>query len=201
LLKKSRDLPTLLLEQKAKQQGHRHIAGIDEAGRGPLAGPVVAACVILKRFDFTTKIDDSKRLSASLREKAYSQILERAHVGLGIVFKDTIEDINIRNATMLAMKYACFDLPVEPDMLLVDGILDLKLPFKQLCVIGGDRKSLSIAAASIVAKVTRDKLMVFYDGLFPKWGLATHKGYGTRAHFQAISKYGLSPLHRESFIK
>lgn len=192
-------LPTLFLEKKAKREGYKCIAGIDEAGRGPLAGPVVAACAVLKRFDFTTRIDDSKRLTAVLREKAYWQIIERADVGIGMVFEDTIEDINIKNATVLAMKRALFNLPVEPDLLLVDGILDLRLLIKQISIVNGDQKSLSIASASIVAKVIRDKLMIFYDKLFPEWDLATHKGYGTKAHFKAIEKYGLSPLHRKEW--
>ena len=197
LLRNNGSPPTLLLEKRAKRKGYKCIAGIDEAGRGPLAGPVAAACVVLKRFDFTTRIDDSKRLTATLREKAYWQIIEKAHVGVGIVFEDTIEYININNATVLAMRRAYFNLPVKPDLLLVDGILDLRLPLKQISIIGGDRKSLSIASASIVAKVIRDKLMIFYDNIFPNWGLAAHKGYGTKAHFKAIEKYGLSPLHRK----
>ena len=193
-------LPTFRLEGKAKQKGFKCIAGTDEAGRGPLAGPVVAACVVLKRKDFIAKIDDSKRLTPFLREKAYQEIIRKAHIGVGIVFEDKIEEINISNATILAMRQAFFNLPVLPDFLLIDGILDLKLPIKQICIIKGDQKSLSIASASIVAKVTRDRLMVFYDKLFPKWNLAVHKGYGTQAHYRAIKRHGLSPLHRKSFI-
>ncbi len=165
-----------------------------------MAGPVLAACVVLKDSDFTVRVDDSKRLSPFLREKAYLEILEKSYIGIGIVFESTIEEININNATILAMREAFFNLPVEPDFVLVDGILDLKLPIKLRCVIKGDQKSLSIASASIVAKVMRDKLMVFYDKLYPKWGLAMHKGYGTKAHYEKIKKWGLSPLHRVSFI-
>jgi len=201
LRQKKKSLPTLLLEEKARSQGYKCVAGTDEAGRGPLAGPVVAACVVLKKVDFTVKIDDSKRLSPAAREKAYPQILDKADVGVGIIFEDTIERINIHNATILAMRQALFNLPVKPDLLLVDGILNLKLSTEQICIIRGDQKSLSIACASIVAKVTRDRLMVFYDKLFPEWGLKVHKGYGTRAHYDAIRKWGLSPLHRVSFIR
>lgn len=192
----------LLPEKRAKNQGYKCIAGIDEAGRGPLAGPVVAACVVLKEFDFTTRVDDSKKLSPLSRERAYKQILIKAHVGIGVVFEDIIEDINIHNATILAMERALFNLPVWPDLVLIDGILKLKLPLlKQTCIIRGDQKSLSIAAASIVAKVTRDRLMIFYDKLFPEYRFKNHKGYGTQAHFDAIRKYGLLPLHRRSFLK
>lgn len=197
LFQKKSSLPTLLQEKRAKERGYRCIAGIDEAGRGPLAGPVVAACVVLKRFDFTAKIDDSKRLTPLSRQKGYKQIVEKAHVGIGIVLEDTIEDINIKNATILAMEQAFFNLPVLPDLLLIDGILKLNLPMRQICIVRGDQKSLSIASASIVAKVTRDRLMVFYDRLFPEYGFATHKGYGTKAHFKTIKKHGLSPLHRK----
>lgn len=157
----------------------------------------MAACVILKKFDFTAKIDDSKRLSHFSREKAYEQIIKKAHIGIGVVFEDIIEDINIQNATILAMEQAIFNLPVMPDLLLIDGIVGLKVPLEQICIIRGDQKSLSIASASIVAKVTRDRLMVFYDKLFPEYGFATHKGYGTKAHFEAIERYGFSPLHRK----
>ncbi|MFH0732714.1 MAG: ribonuclease HII [Candidatus Omnitrophota bacterium] len=189
-------LPTPNREHNARRQGYKCVAGIDEAGRGPIAGPVVACCVVLKRYDFIARIDDSKRLTALLREKAYKEILEKAFVGIGIVHEDIIKRINIANATILAMRYALYNLPVVPDLLLVDGILSLKVPQKQVLIIKGDQKSLSIAAASIIAKVTRDRLMVFYDELFPKYGLAVHKGYGTKTHFETIDKFGLSPLHR-----
>jgi len=196
LFQNKNSLPTLLEENKAKGEGYKCIAGIDESGRGPIAGPVVAACVVLKRFDFTTRVDDSKRLTAASRERACREIMERAYVGVGIVSEDIIKNINIYKATELVMKCALYNLPIEPDLLLVDGILDLRVPIKQICIIRGDQKCLSIAAASIVAKVTRDRLMTFYDKLFPKYGLATHKGYGTKAHFKAIARYGLSSLHR-----
>jgi ribonuclease HII len=200
---RSNSLPTLLRENKARSNGYKCIAGIDEAGRGPLAGPVLAACVVLKGFDFTVKIDDSKRLTKLQRESAFEQIIKKAHVGIGIVNEDIIEEININNATILAMQRAVSDIAVRPDLLLIDGILKLKFPFllKQACIISGDRKCLSIACASIAAKVIRDRMMVFYDCLFPKWGLAAHKGYGTRRHFKAIRKFGLSVLHRKDFVE
>lgn len=196
-----RSLPTLLQENKAKSEGFNCIAGVDEAGRGPLAGPVVAACVVLKSFDFRTRIDDSKRLSSPARERAYKEILEKAHVGVGVVAEDIIEEINIHKATMLAMERAFFNLLVRPDLLLIDGLLKLNLPVTQISIVGGDQKSVSIASASIIAKVTRDRLMVFYDGLFPQYGFAAHKGYGTKSHFKAIKKHGLLTLHRRDFIE
>ena len=193
-------LPNLLQEKRAQGKGYKCIAGIDEVGRGPLAGPVMAACVVLKRFDFTVRIDDSKRLTPALREKAYAEIIERADVGIGMVFEDIIEEINIHNATILAMERALSNLSITPDLLLIDGISKLKLPIEQICIIGGDGKCLSIACASIIAKVTRDRLMTFYDNIFPQYGFLCHKGYGTAKHFKAIKEHGLLPLHRRSFI-
>lgn len=190
----------LLWERKAKAGGFKCIAGFDEAGRGPLAGPVVAACVVLNSFDFTVRVDDSKKLTAASRERAYRQILEKAHIGVGIVFEDTIEQVNIHQATILAMEHAYFNLPVLPDLLLIDGIIKLRLPAQQISIIKGDQKSLSIASASIVAKVIRDRLMLFYDKVFPEYCFRRHKGYGTKMHFDAIKKYGISELHRRSFL-
>lgn len=191
----------LLLREKAKRfSGFKVIAGVDEAGRGPLAGPVVAASVILKESDFTVRIDDSKKLSASLREKAYRQILEKAEVGIGIVSEDIIDSINIHRATLLAMEEAVLNLDRRPDLLLIDGNIRLRLPFSQWSIIKGDQQSLSIACASIVAKVTRDRLLNFYDTLFPEYGFNRHKGYGTRAHISVLRDRGFSPVHRRSFV-
>lgn len=190
----------MLLKEKARGRlGFRVIAGIDEAGRGPLAGPVVAASVILKEFDFTVRIDDSKRLSASVREKAYQQIIKKARVGIGIISEDIIDRINIHQATILAMEEAVLNLDIRPDLLLIDGNIKLRLPYPQLSIIRGDQSCLSIACASIVAKVTRDRLLQFYDGLFPGYGFSRNKGYGTKTHISIIKDRGFSPIHRRTF--
>lgn len=186
-------------EEEAKAAGLRFIAGVDEAGRGPLAGPVVAASVILKESDFTVRIDDSKKLSAPVREKAYQQILKKAIVGIGIIAEDIIDRINIHQATLLAMEEAVLNLGLVPDLLLIDGNIRLKLPYPQLGIIKGDQKYLSIACASIVAKVTRDRLLEFYDGLFPGYGFSRHKGYGTKGHIAILKDKGFCPIHRRSF--
>lgn len=190
----------ILLEgERARASGFRFIAGIDEAGRGPLAGPVVAASVMLKEFDFTARIDDSKKLSASVREEAYQQILKKAIVGIGIVSEDIIDRINIHRATLLAMEEAVLNLDGAPDLLLIDGNMKLRLPYPQIGIINGDESCLSIACASIVAKVTRDRLLRFYDGLFPEYGFSRHKGYGTKTHIAALKDRGFSPIHRRTF--
>ncbi|MFH0763506.1 MAG: ribonuclease HII [Candidatus Omnitrophota bacterium] len=189
----------LKIEKRLNSQGFKLIAGIDEAGRGPLAGPVVAGAVILKDFNFLEDIDDSKRLSPKKRERAYREILDKAFVGVGIIDEKTIDRINIYRATVRAMQEAVDNLKAKPEYALVDGRMKLptKCPIK--CIVGGDSKSLSIAAASIVAKVTRDRIMVKYDSLYPQYGFARHKGYGTRLHMKALEEHGPSPIHRFSF--
>ena len=189
----------LLHEKNLNSSGYSSIAGIDEAGRGPLAGPVVAGAVIIKNIKFKARIDDSKKLTAKRREVAYCEILEKAIVGIGIIDEKTIDKINIYQATKKAMQMAISRLEIPPDYCLVDGNMKIatKCPLK--CIVGGDSKSLSIAAASIVAKVTRDKIMVEYDKLYPQYGFAKHKGYGTREHMAAIRSHGASPIHRNSF--
>jgi ribonuclease HII len=200
LLSKDPDRADLLLREKeARASGFRFIAGIDEAGRGPLAGPVVAAAVILKKHDFSVRIDDSKRLSPSARERAYQQISDRAIIGIGIVAEDIIDRINIYQATILAMEEAVLDLDIVPDILFIDGSIRLRLSCPQVGIIGGDQQSLTIACASIVAKVTRDRLLSFYDGLFPEYGFAKHKGYGTEGHIAALKEKGFSAIHRQTF--
>jgi len=186
-------------ELKAMAMGYRFIAGIDEAGRGPLAGPVVAASVILKNYNFSAKIDDSKRLSPLARERAYREISQKAFVGIGIVPEDAIDKINIYQATMLAMRISILNLDVKPDFLLIDGNMNLSIETEQVAIVRGDQKSLSIACASIMAKVTRDRLLKFYDNIFPGYGFSQHKGYGTKSHIKAITHKGLSPIHRRSF--
>ncbi|MFH1380788.1 MAG: ribonuclease HII [Candidatus Omnitrophota bacterium] len=186
-------------ERKANRQGFKFIAGLDEAGRGPLAGPVVAAAVILKDVVFKARIDDSKRLTPKLRSLAYREILEKAWIGVGIVCEKVIDQVNIYNATIAAMEQAVANLSKTPDYLLIDGTLKLDLNCGKRCIIRGDSKSLSIACASIVAKVVRDDMMHGYHKKFPKYGFDRHKGYGTKEHFSLIKRYGPSPIHRMSF--
>jgi ribonuclease HII len=197
--KTQRDKSFISEEQKASIKGYRFIAGIDETGRGPLAGPVVAAAVVLTSYDFKARIDDSKRLSAAAREYAYKEIQQKAFIGVGIVSEDIIDKINIYQATMLAMQMSVLDLYIRPDLLLIDGNIKLKIRTEQIAIVRGDQKSLSIACASIVAKVSRDRLLKFYDNIFPGYDFSGHKGYGTNRHINAIANKGLSPIHRRSF--
>ncbi|OGW76837.1 MAG: ribonuclease HII [Omnitrophica bacterium RIFCSPLOWO2_02_FULL_45_16] len=164
-----------------------------------MAGPVVAGAVILKDFKFKERIDDSKKLSAKKREKAYREIFKKSIVGVGIVDEKTIDDINIYQATKKAMQLAIANLGIAPDYVIVDGKMKITTKCPLRCIVSGDSKSLSIAAASIVAKVTRDRLMVEYDLVYPQYGFARHKGYGTKAHIEALNNHGPSPIHRNSF--
>lgn len=178
------------------------ICGIDEAGRGPLCGPVVAAAVILPDEYNILYINDSKKLSETKREEVYSEIDKYAVAyGVGIVSPERIDEINILQATYEAMRTAIHKLSVTPDILLNDAVTIPMVDIKQVPIIKGDAKSQSIAAASIVAKVTRDHLMEEYDKLYPEYGFAKHKGYGTAAHIKAIKEYGPCPIHRRTFIK
>lgn len=187
-------------ELKARRKGFNVIAGVDEAGRGPLAGPVVASCVILKkRKRFSSLIRDSKTLSFKQRSEAYEELIEKIQFGVGIVGEETIDKINIYRATILAMERAIKKLNRQPDFILVDGFMTLNIAHPYRCIKGGDSKSLSISAASIIAKVTRDRIMLEYDSLYPKYGFARHKGYGTKEHMKAIRKFGPSPIHRKTF--
>lgn len=172
---------------------------MDEAGRGPLAGPVVAGAVIIKSFDFKERIDDSKKLTARRRERAYLEILKKAVVGIGIVDEKTIDDINIYQATKKAMLMAISNLEIPPDYVIVDGNMKVSTKCPLKCIVGGDSKSISIAAASIIAKVTRDRIMVDYDKLYPQYGFIRHKGYGTKSHIEALKSHGPCPIHRFSF--
>ena len=186
-------------EDVALRLGFRVVAGLDEAGRGPWAGPVVAAAVVLKRRRFRVRIDDSKRLTPLQRERAYAAIREQADVGVGLANHATIDRENILQATRLAMQEAIALLPQLPEFLLVDGRLPPLAAIQQRNLIHGETESLSIACASIIAKVTRDRLMRFYDRLFPVYRFAVHKGYGTSAHHALLREHGPSPLHRTTF--
>lgn len=178
------------------------VCGIDEAGRGPLCGPVVAAAVILPDEYNILYINDSKKLSETKREEVYKEIDKYAVAyGVGIVSPERIDEINILQATYEAMRTAIHKLSVTPDILLNDAVTIPMVDIKQVPIIKGDAKSQSIAAASIVAKVTRDHLMEEYDKLYPEYGFAKHKGYGTAAHIRAIKEYGPCPIHRRTFIK
>lgn len=181
---------------------YTYICGIDEVGRGPLAGPVVAGAVILPKDKEILYLNDSKKLSAKKRDELYDIIMENAvATGLGYVAPERIDEINILQATYEAMRQAIDNLGVLPDILLNDAVTIPEVSIKQIPIIKGDAKSASIAAASIIAKVTRDRLMIQYDELFPEYGFASNKGYGCAEHIQALKKYGKTPIHRESFIK
>ena len=178
------------------------ICGIDEAGRGPLAGPVVAGAAILPVDCEILFLNDSKKLSEKRREALFTEIKEKAVAwSVGIVGPDLIDEINILQATYEAMRQAIAGLSVQPDLLLNDAVTIPRVEINQVPIIKGDAKSVSIAAASILAKVTRDHMMVEYDTLFPEYGFAKHKGYGTAAHIAALKEYGPTPIHRRSFIK
>lgn len=177
------------------------VAGMDEAGRGPLAGPVVAACVIMPLDSAIDGIDDSKKLSEKKRERLYESIVNSAVAyGVGIVDNRTIDEINILNATKEAMRKAYAEMKTAPTLLLVDAVTGLDLPCKTLSIIKGDAKSYNIAAASIIAKVTRDRMMREYGEKFPEYNFAKNKGYVTAEHIEALVRVGSSELHRKSFI-
>ena len=179
-----------------------YICGIDEAGRGPLAGPVVAGAVILPKGKRILYVNDSKKLSEKKRDELFDVIKEEAlSYGIGIVSPERIDEINILQATYEAMRMAIDNLEVRPDILLNDAVTIPKIDILQVPIIKGDAKSISIAAASIIAKVTRDRLMVEYDKVMPEYGFASNKGYGAAAHIEALKKYGPSPIHRATFIK
>lgn len=181
---------------------YQAICGIDEVGRGPLAGPVVAGAVILPKDCDILYINDSKKLSEKKREELYEEIMEKAvAVGIGYASPERIDEINILQATYEAMREAISNLGVLPDILLNDAVTIPGIECRQIPIIKGDAKSISIGAASIVAKVTRDRLMVEYDKVFPEYNFASNKGYGAAAHIRALKEYGPSPIHRKTFIK
>jgi len=182
-----------------ERQCYGPVCGVDEAGRGPLAGPVVAAAVILTPARIPEGLNDSKALSSKQRELLLNMIEKNAQIGIGIAEPEEIDRLNILGATLIAMRRAVLALPKFPDMALIDGNKLPDLPCEAQAIVKGDSRSLSIAAASIVAKVTRDRLMVEADSRYPGYGLAGHKGYPTKAHMEAVKQIGPSPIHRFSF--
>ena len=188
-------------EYERKYSDYTYICGIDEVGRGPLAGPVVAGAVILPKDCDILYINDSKQLSEKKREELYDIIMEKAvAAAVGYASVERIDEINILQATFEAMREAISKLPVSPDILLNDAVTIPQVDIKQVPIIKGDAKSISIGAASIIAKVTRDRLMVEYDRIFPEYGFASNKGYGSAAHIEAIKRIGPCPIHRKTFI-
>ena len=201
-LEKEKARTELLWKYEREYGSYSYICGIDEVGRGPLAGPVVAGAVILPKDCDILYINDSKKLSEKKREELYDIIMEKAvAVGLGYATPERIDDINILQATYEAMRDAIKNMGIMPDILLNDAVTIPGVDCKQVPIIKGDAKSISIGAASIIAKVTRDRLMVDYDLIYPEYGFASNKGYGASAHIEALKKYGPTPIHRRSFIK
>lgn len=196
---------TLLKEEEVKlyENNINYICGIDEAGRGPLAGPVVVGAVILPKDSFIEGVNDSKKISEKKREKIYEQIIEEAiSYSVGIVDQKTIDEINILNATKLGVKIALEGLKQRPDVIMVDALNNMDtLGIPYISVVKGDAKNYSIAAASIIAKVTRDRIMKEWDEIYPIYGFSKHKGYGTAEHIRIIKENGPCILHRKSFIK
>lgn len=190
-------------ENNLYSENVKYIAGIDEAGRGPLAGPVVVGSVIMPKESFIEYVNDSKKISETKREMLYEKITKEAiSYSTGIIWQDEIDEINILNATKKALTIAIDSLKVKPDLILVDALdkIDTRgIPYTS--IIKGDAKVYSISCASIIAKVTRDRIIREYDEIYPEYGFAAHKGYGTAKHIQAIKEYGICPLHRKSFVK
>lgn len=190
----------LKFEIKARDQGFKYIAGVDEAGRGPLAGPVVAAAVIFSEGIKIADLDDSKKLSPKKREELFPKIQESAIAcGVAVVDREVIDEINILQAARLAMKKAVDQLNPDPDLLLIDGNQKIESPLDQWAIVKGDSLSLSIAAASVLAKVTRDRIMEDYHKLYPQYEFNRHKGYGTKLHRTLIQEHGPCPIHRSTF--
>ena len=205
-MKEKEEQRLLILKEQEKQlreKGFKAICGIDEAGRGPLAGTVVVASVIMPENSMIEGVNDSKKISEKKREKLYDQILEEAiSYGVGIIGQDEIDEINILNATKKALTLSLKELTTKPDLIIVDALTHIDtmgIPYES--IIKGDAKCYSIASASIIAKVTRDRIMREWDSVYPEYGFIQHKGYGTAKHISAIKEYGLCPIHRKSFTK
>ncbi len=186
-------------ESDLRQEGLRWIAGVDEVGRGPLAGPVVAAACLIPPSVELEGIRDSKALSPKARHRLYWQIIRESLIGIVVVSERDIDRLNIHRASLLAMRQAVLQLPVTPDIALIDGPFKIDLPIDQIPVVQGDQKLISIGAASIVAKVTRDAMMDELDRIYPEYGFQRHKGYPTSEHLAALEQSGPSPIHRKSF--
>jgi ribonuclease HII len=199
---KERLVKMTVYEAQCYEKGYKLIAGVDEVGRGPLAGPVVAAAVILGEGVLIPGVNDSKKLSEEKREYLYEEIKSKALCfSIGIVDEKVIDEINILNATYLAMEKALFGLSEKPDYILLDAVTLKGISIPQKGIVKGDSLSLSIASASIIAKVTRDRMVSEYDKMYPHFSFSRHKGYGTKEHIECIKKYGLLPIHRRSFTK
>lgn len=195
-------------ERKLRNRGFNIIIGVDEVGRGPLAGPVVAAAAVIMKSRFKNRIDDSKKLNASSREKSFQELLGKSLFGIGVVSEKVIDRFNIENATIMAMKKAVESLISKLKTrtrkrihILVDGRVKLDVGLACTNIIKGDAKSKSIASASIIAKVTRDRIMSSYDRVYPQYGFLQHKGYPTKVHRDALKRFGLSLIHRVSFCR
>ena len=200
-LKKELQRMEVMKTYERKYPDCNFICGIDEVGRGPLAGPVVAGAVILPKDCNILYINDSKKLSEKKREELYEKIIKEAvSYGLGFNSPERIDEINILQATYEAMREAISKLDPQPDILLNDAVNIPKVSIPQVPIVKGDAKSISIASASIIAKVTRDRMMVEYDSIYPEYGFASNKGYGAAMHIEALKKYGPTPIHRKSFI-
>ncbi len=191
------------IEENLYKDGTKYICGIDEAGRGPLAGPVVVASVIMPRDSMIEGVNDSKKVSEKKRERVYEQIIKEAlSYSVGIIDETKIDEINILQATKMGLTNSVKELKVKPDIILVDALTSIDtcgIPY--MSIIKGDALSYSISAASIIAKVTRDRIMLGYDKIYPEYGFAKNKGYGTAYHITAIKEHGLCPIHRRSFVK
>ena len=189
-------------EQKAHDAGFKIVCGIDEAGRGPLAGPVFAAAVILPENYSHEILNDSKKLSEKKRDMVYDDIIRDAvSWSVGIATEKEIDDINILNATFLAMKRAVEGLKIKPDLAYIDGNREPKTGVREITIVKGDSKCMSVAAASIIAKVSRDRFMLGIDEKYPQYQFSKHKGYGTKLHYEMIEKFGVSEVHRKTFLK
>ena len=195
-------MPDLFFEKNLVESGYKYVAGVDEAGRGPLAGPVVAAAVILPEEFSSNQLNDSKKLSSSKREKIYNELINvdsKVISAFAVIDEVVIDKINILRATHKAMAQASSNLSIEPSFVIIDGMPIKDFPFNNESIIKGDSKSLSIAAASVIAKVERDRIMLNYSKEYPEYKFEKHKGYGTKLHLDALKKFGPCKIHRKSF--